>query len=166
MSAHWYLIHSKPRQEQIALQNLQQQGFTCYLPMLTCQKLRRGKLTLMVEPLFARYLFVQLEQGLNAKSWTPIRSTTGVSQMVRFGLEYARVDSALITCLRQNEAAQSAQPQQLFTAGERLQISSGAFAGLEAIYQMTDCDQRVMVLIELLSKPVKLHLDAGELRKV
>jgi len=166
MSAHWYLIHCKPRQEQIALLNLQQQGFKCYLPMLPCEKLRRGKLTRVDEPLFARYLFIQLELGLNAKSWTPIRSTTGVSRLVRFGLEYAKVEAGLIECLQQNEAAINAQPQRLFSPGERLQITSGAFAGIEAVYQMTDSDQRVMVLINLLSKSVKMYLEPSELRKL
>lgn len=30
----WYLIHTKPRQEHIALTNLERQGYTCYLLLL------------------------------------------------------------------------------------------------------------------------------------
>lgn len=33
-------------------------------------------------------------------------------------------------------------------------IVEGAFAGLKAMYQMADGEGRVMVLIELISKPV------------
>jgi transcriptional antiterminator RfaH len=29
---HWYLVHTKPIQEKCALDNLQRQGFKCYLP--------------------------------------------------------------------------------------------------------------------------------------
>ncbi|MDP3335894.1 MAG: transcription termination/antitermination NusG family protein, partial [Rhodoferax sp.] len=28
----WYLIHTKPRLEKCALENLQNQGYTCFLP--------------------------------------------------------------------------------------------------------------------------------------
>ncbi len=34
----WYLIHTKPRQEHIALTNLERQGYTCYLPLLRVEK--------------------------------------------------------------------------------------------------------------------------------
>ena len=34
----WYLIHTKPRQEHIALTNLERQGYTCYLPHCALKK--------------------------------------------------------------------------------------------------------------------------------
>ena len=81
----WYLIHTKPRQEHIALTNLERQGYTCYLPLLRVEKIRRRKAEVVSEPMFARYLFVRLSTSDNAPSWAPIRSTLGVSQLVRFG---------------------------------------------------------------------------------
>lgn len=72
---HWYLIHTKPRQEKCALENLERQGYACYLPMLPTEKLRQRILTIGEEPLFPRYLFIQLDSGALAKSWSPIRST-------------------------------------------------------------------------------------------
>ena len=80
---HWYLVHTKPRQEQCALQNLQQQGYQCYLPMLATEKLRQGRLVVSEEALFPRYLFIRLGLGQSDKSWAPIRSTRGVNQLVR-----------------------------------------------------------------------------------
>ena len=41
----WYLIHTKPRQEVCALENLQRQGYECYLPQLVLEKLRNGVVT-------------------------------------------------------------------------------------------------------------------------
>ncbi len=32
MTANWYLVHTKPRQEQVALENLQNQAYPCFLP--------------------------------------------------------------------------------------------------------------------------------------
>lgn len=163
---YWYLIHSKPRQEKCALQNLEQQGYQCYLPMLPIQKLRQGILTVTDEALFPRYLFIRLGLGGAAKSWVPIRSTKGVSRLVCFGAEPARVDERLIELLRAQEAAMQSKAEPLFTPGERVRLTEGAFAGIEGVFQVADGERRVMVLIELLSKPVTLSVSAAGLRKV
>jgi transcriptional antiterminator RfaH len=163
---HWYLIHTKPRQEKSALQNLTQQGYACYLPILPTEKLRQGNLTVADEPLFPRYLFIQLGMGDSARSWSPIRSTKGVSRLVSFGIEPAKVDDRLIDLLKSQEASVQGQPQRLFTPGERVRLTDGAFAGIEGIYQMADGESRVMVLIELLSKPVSMRVSPASLRKI
>lgn len=162
---HWYVIHTKPRQEQRALDNLQQQGYTCFLPLLARQKLCRGALNVVQEPLFARYLFIQLDSGQMGQSWAPIRSTRGVSRLVTFGTEPAKVNAGLIDALRAHSSA-SAQAQPLFTPGERVQIKDGPFAGLEGIYQLDDGERRAMVLIELLHKPSRITLAPASLRKL
>ncbi len=84
---HWYLVHTKPRLEKCALDNLDRQGYQCYFPTIPFEKLRQGLLTVADEPLFPRYLFIRLGQGDSAKSWAPIRSTKGVSRLVSFGIE-------------------------------------------------------------------------------
>jgi transcriptional antiterminator RfaH len=163
---HWYLIHSKPRQEKCALENLERQGYPCYLPTLPAEKLRRGQLRVSDEPLFPRYLFIRLGQGDTAKSWAPIRSTKGVSQLVRFGSEPAKVDDALVEQLRAHEAALQAEPERLFSPGERVRVADGPFAGIEGVYQMAEGERRVMVLIELLNKPVRVPVAPTSLRKL
>ena len=163
---HWYLIYTKPRQEKCALQNLEQQGYQCYLPLLPKEKLRQGAVALSEEPLFPRYLFIKLAQDFMAKSWSPIRSTKGVSRLVRFGAEPARIDDALVDLLRAHEASVLTEPERLFNPGERVQLTEGPFAGIEGIYQMADGDRRVMVLIELMSKKVVVPVMAADLRKV
>lgn len=96
---HWHLVHTKPRQGKCALHNLHRQGYQCYLPTIPSEKLRQGLPTVADEPLFSRYLFIRLGQGDSAKSWAPIRSTKGVSRLVSFGIELARIDDALIELL-------------------------------------------------------------------
>ena len=68
---HWYLVHTKPRQEKCALENLQRQGFQCYLPTLLSEKLRQGVLTVVDEPLFPRYLFIRLGRGIQRQAGRP-----------------------------------------------------------------------------------------------
>lgn len=160
----WYLIHTKPRQEHIALANLERQGYTCYLPQLRIEKIRRRKAEVVTEPMFARYLFVQLDTSDSGPSWAPIRSTLGVSQLVRFGTRPARVEDALVGLLRSRELAQPTEP--LFSQGDTVVITEGPFTGLEAAYQMADAEQRAMVLLHILSQPVPVRIGAASLRKV
>ncbi|WP_151448079.1 transcription/translation regulatory transformer protein RfaH [Lacisediminimonas profundi] len=159
----WYVVHTKPRQEFRALQNLEQQGYSCFLPVLRMQMVRGGSVEMAEEPLFPRYLFVRLDSSVTGKSWTPIRSTKGVSRLVTFGNQPARIDDTLIESLQAREAQ---PPRTLFTPGDRVSCTVGPFAGLEGVYQMLDGDARALVLIELLSKPVRMAIPAARLRRV
>lgn len=163
---HWYLIHTKPRQEKCALENLQRQGYHCFLPLLLCEKLRQGVLGMAHEPLFPRYLFIRLGHGDTAQSWAPIRSTKGVSRLVSFGEQAAKVPDALVETLLASQASAHAVPQRLFQPGDRVRLTQAPFAGIEGIYEMADGDRRVMVLIELLAKQVRLQVSPAGLRKV
>lgn len=163
---HWYLVHTKPRQEKCALENLERRGYECYLPVFPKEKLRQNGVSIANEPLFPRYLFIRLGQGHADQSWTPIRSTKGVSQLVRFGVNPAKAQDALIERLRATEAAVQSNPERLFTLGEQVRLTDGAFVGIEGVYQMADGERRVMVLIELMGKPVVMKVDAVSVQKV
>lgn len=163
---YWYLVHTKPRQEKSALENLQRQGYQCYLPVLPSEKLDHGMVKLVDVPLFPRYLFIRLGQGDSAKSWAPIRSTKGVNRLVSFGVDPAKVDDGLIELLRAQEISVQGKPKRLFRPGERVRLTEVPFAGVEGIYQMTDGERRVMVLIEFLSSQVCVHVAPTSLRKV
>jgi transcriptional antiterminator RfaH len=159
----WYLVFTKPRQEAIALKNLQDQGYPCYLPMMRIERLRRRVAAIGVEPMFPRYLFIRLDSGEHGKSWSPIRSTPGVSHLVRFGIRPAKVDDRLIDLLRERE--QRLPEERLFLAGDRVVITEGSLAGVEAIFQTSSAERRAMILLEILSQPVVLGVDTATLRK-
>ena len=99
------------------------------------------------EPLFPRYLFIRLGRGDSFQSWAPIRSTKGVSRLVSFGVELAKVADSLVEALRAQVASVHAEPERLFKSGERVRLTELPFAGIEGIYQMADGERRVMVLI-------------------
>lgn len=166
LAQHWFLVHSKPRQESVALVNLERQGYEAYLPMFAVQKIFRRELAVAQEPMFARYLFVRVAPEGLGQSWMQIRSTSGVSKLVRFGDQPARVDDALIRDIRQRESVQKEAPRLLFSSGEKIVITEGSLAGLEAIYHAEDGSGRATVLLEILSRRVTLQVDPVGLRKV
>ena len=161
----WYLVHTKARQEDTAITNLQRQNFRCYMPMLHVEKVRRGKPVVVAEPMFPSYVFVQLDASGQGQSWSPIRSTLGVRELVKFGGHPPKVDAELITALHEREQLQQTNPQALFAAGDKVVITDGPFAGIEAIYQTADAERRSMILLSMLNKPVPMRIEPGKLRK-
>jgi transcriptional antiterminator RfaH len=133
------------------------------------EKIRRGVLKVETEPLFPRYLFIQLDTALTSQSWTPVRSTKGVSRLVTFGSHPARVSDSIVALLRSMESNSQGTTQRaiqrIFTPGDRVQLTEGAFAGIEGIYQTANGTARAMVLIELLSKPDQNHHIAESRRR-
>jgi len=163
--SNWYLIHTKIRQESVALENLDLQGFECFLPLIRAEKLRFGALQIVQEALFPRYLFIRLDTGLESQSWSAIRSTTGVSRLVTFGQIPAKIDDDLVTALRsQSQSTQLVLRH--FEPGAPVVVTEGPFVGVEAIYHMADAQGRVMVLLDILSKRVKLSVPPTSIRKV
>jgi transcriptional antiterminator RfaH len=158
---HWYVIHTKPRQEQRALENLQRQGFEAWLPMIALEKVRRGHLAQVVEPMFSRYLFIRLDTVQT--NWSPIRSTLGVSKLVAFGNTPAAVPDDLIAALRNMPPPPR---ERMMNPGDEVQFVTGPLKGLRGIYQQHDGEARAMVLIELLSQPQTIHTELQALRPI
>ncbi len=160
----WYLIHSKPMQEALALNKLQRQGFECYLPLISVKNLQSKLLVPVDEPLFPRYFFIRLDDSQQGKSWNSVRYTTGVSRLVSFGNVPVKVDDALVLAIQSH--LQALPLEQVHVApGEQLRMNQGPFVGLEAIFQMDDGIARLMVLIEIMSKQVRLSIEPGSLSK-
>ncbi len=160
----WYLVYTKPRHEQLALENLVRQNYECYLPYFKQEKIRKGRLVVTHEPLFPRYVFIQLDNDMFARSWAPIRSTLGVSQLIRFGDEPAVIEDQIIAQLRSREQIQSVT--HVFEAGDRVLVQDGPLAGLEGVFQMTDSQQRCMVLLNLLHRQTIVRLSPAGLKKI
>lgn len=163
LPGHWYVVHTKTRQEACALENLERQGYHCFLPMITVQKISRGKWVEETECLFRRYLFIRLIEGQS--NFSPIRSTRGVSGLVRFGTLPAIVPDEVIDALRRMPAHE----ESMFKPGDEVTITEGPFAGLSAefvaLQQMPDGNMRALVLLELLSKLQKIAVPAAVLRQ-
>lgn len=154
---HWHVVHTKPRAEARALENLERQGFEVFLPMITLQKVRRAKLASVTEPMFSRYLFLRTTAGMEDLS--VVRSTLGVSQLVRFGSVPAKVPNAWVEALKLQPSVQ----ESLLKSGDKVLIAEGMLKGLEAVYMQPDGELRAMVLIELLSKPHLISYETASL---
>jgi transcriptional antiterminator RfaH len=160
MSA-WYAVLCKPRREEVAEGNLLNQGYHVYLPRLATQYRRDGKWVDTVEPLFPRYLFIAV--GDERQGLAPVRSTVGVSGLVRFGGQPAIVPEAVVESLRgrQQPGTDARVRRSLFQAGATVEFRAGPFAGLDGVFDVEAGEGRVFVLLDFLGKinKVKVYRD-------
>ncbi len=162
----WYLIQTKPKLEVVALENLNNQGYECYLPMMNVEKQIQKKIQIQKTPLFPRYLFINLDNHFFAKSWGPIRSTKGVSTLVRFGAEPAKINEDLIEIIRFKENQYQVNVEPIYKPGQILKILNGPFKGFDSIYQEMDDQMRVIVLFEFMKKSTTIPLELDKVSLV
>lgn len=158
----WYVIKCKARQEYRALEHLNRQGFLCYLPELSVEKLSNRCKLEKREPLFPGYLFIQLNDVND--NWYPIRSTRGVSHIVRFNEHPLPVHDEIVETIRQRLATHPLKVPYL-QPGERVRIVEGSFSQLEAIFVANDGDERVMLLMRILHREQTLSFPVSSVRK-
>jgi len=158
----WFAVVTKPRQEQIALENLQRQDFECFLPMAENPYQRRSKKhRQIIEPLFPRYLFLNAIAG--QQNLAPVRSTRGVTTMVRFGTGLAVVPESIINAIKNRMDPATGliriKPVEL-EAGDKVRIFDGPLAGITGIVEERSSENRVLILMELMGRSTRVEVDA------
>lgn len=159
----WYLLYSKPQRERLALENLDRQGYEAYLPLIHNRRRRSGRYVKVIEPMFPRYLFIHLSDETD--NWGPIRSTVGISKLVRFGEIPARVPDDLVASLRTREDQAGVQdlPAPDFKAGEKVRVVEGPMAGYQGIFQAKTGQERVIILLDVVGKSTRAELPDGHI---
>lgn len=156
----WLVVMTKPKMETEAKEHLIRQKFEVYLPFWMELNRQKGSWKKVQSPMFPRYLFARPSYA--EQSLSPIRSTWGVSQLVRFGIEPAWAREDLICEIRHLERSRTAIGQNLtpFKKGDHVQIMEGPFKGILA--EVFSCSQqRVVLLLQLLGKTQQLAFDAN-----
>lgn len=167
VNKNWYLLTSKPNQDEKAEHNLLNQGYEVYRPLAKRLRKRRGKVVEIIESLFPRYIFICLDTVND--NWAPIRSTFGVANIVRFGMEPAKVPLQLILDLKfqEDDFSERAIDLDRFKQGESIIIEKGAFKGLQAVFDCYDnSQQRSFVLLEMMGKLAKLPVETISISRV
>ena len=126
---------------------------------------KRGRTQRSIQPMFPRYLFIYLSDQTD--DWGPIRSTIGVSNLVKFGMAPAKVPENLIIRLKENEADEGYHdlPSQKLKKGDQILIIEGPFEGYEATLLSQNAEDRVVVLLNIAEKYIKVQLNQSLVEK-
>ncbi|MCG3726434.1 transcription/translation regulatory transformer protein RfaH [Vibrio cincinnatiensis] len=155
----WYLVYCKRGEQARAKGHLENQGVECFYPQIEVEKIIRGKRKTITEPLFPSYIFVYFDYQ-QGPTFTTIRSTRGVVDFVRFGPEPKALPDELVDELKQLDVLAKAYcKKELPLAGQEIEVKSGQFCGIKAIYQEPDGDTRSFMLVKMINQPVILSID-------
>jgi transcriptional antiterminator RfaH len=150
----WFAARARPKQEELALVNLDRQGFEAFLPRIRRPPSAKAKRSpkLSLAPLFPGYVFVAVDVG--RERWRAINSTLGILYLVQFGNLPAPLPEGLVERMRTLSDAQGLlAPHGGLQLGQTAKIVGGAFDGwVGQVHSLADSQQRVVLLIDLLSR--------------
>lgn len=163
--AQWYVIYTKPRQEAVALENLQRQNYTVLYPRARLQKRKAGQGSVaVVEPLFPRYMFVRLKTGVD--DFSKLRSTKGCVDLVKFGGKASTVPDDLINFIHARADADyviDLQRANELQVGGKVRVAEGPLEGFMGTIALAKSDHRVIVLLNIMGAERNVELRKDQL---
>jgi transcriptional antiterminator RfaH len=156
----WYALQHKPAQGDRAVTHLQNQEVACFYPKITVERIKAGKRTKKLEPLFPGYLFVNLEQS--DPQWAKLRSTRGVLRIVSFANTPAAISDEVIQHIK--ASLDSVAERGGIKPGQAVQLNEGPFEGINAIFQAYDGEARAIVLINFMQKQQAVKVPVAALK--
>lgn len=154
----WFVVNTKPRNEERAANNLVQGGIEVLAPKLRLRKFKEGKFVYVVEAMFPGYIFVKFHP---IDDYRLVKYARGVKTIVNFGGRIVPLQEDLIHFIqaRLENGVASIQKRRL-EKGEKVIIKDGPFKGLSGIFeQELDGRERVAILLEGVSYSAKIEID-------
>jgi transcriptional antiterminator RfaH len=154
----WFCLRTQPKHEHIAAANLRLlPDVEVFNPRIRYRRSTRRGPVWFTESLFPSYLFARFDWRLCLRQ---IHHAAGVSTVVHFGSRWPTLPDAAIADLK---TAVGEQELRLIDAtpqpGEEIQISGGAFHGLNAIVsRLVPARERVAVLLEFLGRQTMVEV--------
>ena len=167
-SSEWFAVYTKPHQEHTALTNLERQSFECYLPEGDSANIGSGAARKKRnEPLFPRYLFLRATP--EQESLASVRSTRGVVDLVRAGIDLIRIPTSVINGLRSRSHPETGLIRihsDSLKSGDAVKVFDGPFAALEGVFGEHRGRNRSFLLLEILGRRTPVEVESQSLRKL
>ncbi len=164
----WYVVHSKAFHEKRVTFHLHQRmaSLEVFVPLIEVTRRRRNRKWSVLQPVFPGYLFAAFP--LEPSTWGVVRWTPGVKRILGCGDVPVPVPNEFIDELKARVAEFGfIRPGIPFSAGDRVRLREGPFAGLEGIFErQLSPAGRVRVLLELLSRVTPVDVDVLDLEPV
>jgi transcriptional antiterminator RfaH len=163
----WYVIHTRPKQEDRVENNLSTMGIQTFVPRIIkhhCNKYS-DRLTHIVKPFFSNYVFAQFDVS---KLLHKIRFARGVHSVVCYGTAPAPVDSWIIDTI-QSQIAEDGfiRIDESLKPGDEVIVENDLLKDFRGIFERETSDAyRVMILLQTVSYQAHLVIERDLLKKV
>ncbi|MCR4267835.1 transcription termination/antitermination protein NusG [Nitratireductor sp. ZSWI3] len=151
-------MHSLPHTENLAEQNLRQQGFATYLPRRQRTVRHARRIRIVSSAYFEAYFFVSFDIG--KRSWYPINSTVGVRNLVTTGSAPVPVPQGIVEALMSATDEQGIlHPLDLLQPGGTVRVVDGVFAGQLGRLDSVGTSGAVRILLDIMNRAVSVKID-------
>jgi len=157
----WAAVNVKPNQANKAEANLTQQGFDFFAPRIKVTKRQKNRFINRLDLFYPGYIFVHID--ITTDDARKVRSTYGVSNIVRVGGRIGALPDAFIEAMRNCTQEIHNQASVDLIPGQKVEIARGPFAGLVAELISIDANHRVKCLFDLISGKVSVSLAPEDL---
>jgi transcriptional antiterminator RfaH len=161
----WYVVQTKPGNEDRVQNNLQRQEIENFLPRLGTYEHRQGAMVDRIKPLFPNYLFAKFHLGLH---YYKVKWTRGVNRILGNGSEPTPISGQVISTIKEKAGENNLiRLEDEWKEGDLIQVTSGPFKDLMGIFQKKMSSQgRVRILLSLIGVDVPVQISKWQIKRV
>lgn len=157
----WVVAQIKPNSCDLAVRNLERQGFETFLPKMNSTIIKENKFINKDVLVFPGYIFVGID--LQNYNWKKINSTYGVHKLLVFNYKPAEISNDVILVLKNNyQANTNSIIRENLRNGDTIRFNNGPFVDLIANIENVDEKKRIYVLLKVMGGSRKLEINLKE----
>lgn len=161
----WFVVNTKPKNEDRAAINLTSGGIETLAPKLRLRKYKENRFVQVIEHMFPGYIFARFDP---IDDFHLIKYTRGVKTIVHFGDRIVPIHEDLIEFIKSRlvDGVATIQKKPILK-GERIVIKDGPFKGLTGIFEREmDGKERVAILLDAVQFAATMEIDRDLIEKM
>ena len=161
----WYVIQTKPGNEDRVKGNLLNQEIEAFLPLMGTYQYRGGKMIQRIRPLFPNYLFARLNLGVH---YSKVKYTRGVSKVLGSKKGPTSIAETVVETIKGRIGEDHlVKLESELQDGDLVQVTSGPLKDLMGVFQKKMSGKgRVKILLSLIGVDVPVQISRWQLKKV
>lgn len=153
----WYAVHTYPRHEKTATEQLEWKGVEVFLPTFASERRWKDRKVWIRPPLFPGYVFTRIHPSERTK----VLATPSVIRILSFNGAPAPIPDSEIEAVRLCvERGALLEKHSFLEVGQRVRVLRGAFEGLEGMVIRRKNGCKLVVSIDLIHQAVALEISA------
>lgn len=156
VTAKWYVMHTKSRQEKALAQSMDAMGVTYFLPLISQLRSHAGRRVRVQMPLFSGYIFVHgsCEDAYACDRTRRVAQIIDIHDQQQFENEINNIRLALAGSI-------SIDPYPLLREGVPVRVRSGPLQGMVGRVESRTKLNRLILKIEVLGQACSLEIDSA-----
>ena len=165
LESNWYVLRTRSRHEKAVQKDLQELGIENFLPVWWKESHWSDRKKMVEEPFFPGYIFVRI---VLARRYDKVRQVTGAVDLVKLGMQPAKVKEDTIKTLKIIVAAE-ANPFSAnlkYRKGDFVRVETGPLKGARGIVTAQQSKRYLQIYLDEISKGIMVRISKGSVRKL